>query len=599
MFQADGYDASTQTYRGVFVDVATLARDLELERAGVTLQGLFLATLLATESAETRVTLSTDACTKNAMQGTRTFKRVSFADVAALRRAVLELTARAPRPVIWDALPRSEVIAFLRERVDTAITQEERNVFASLEGAVFLRELPDRGPLSEPDLWALETRLDRGEVEGILDAIDRAEQNHGRSPGTSYLRARASLVLHLEPAQTIAVHVSALAGSMTSFHELAILAAEAWLQAEEPRRALALASDLVKAPELDEGLLLRAERLVARAVGAAPASAPEREAVATARPEAALTPAPRGSVGVQEEVVRIPASVKPASTPSARPQHVTLQAVEPAPFDAPHEVSPPAPATSFTVELPSPDPGPPPVSVPPSRPRSSRRPALMGVRMETRPPSSFDPRAEPDTSPFQQTPRAPEPFPPPRGASLPPYERSRTLPTMPSMDRIAAPSGAPGQLAEHLPPPRGAAGEPGAASSTPSIIDVRVQFTQLSRELGRDYRLKHGIELRADVHGIEAFQSILLRTVTDDVDAATLAVEIRKHGAFLSEILARNLGAQWVDISPEELGYWAMIVPPDTRVWPFGRVARFVSMGAKERDLVSYYRELESRAHTT
>jgi hypothetical protein len=32
------------------------------------------------------------------------------------------------------------------------------------------------------------------------------------------------------------------------------------------------------------------------------------------------------------------------------------------------------------------------------------------------------------------------------------------------------------------------------------------------------------------------------------------------------------------------------------RVWPFGRVLRFVVMGHKERDLVSYYLDLEARA---
>jgi hypothetical protein len=32
------------------------------------------------------------------------------------------------------------------------------------------------------------------------------------------------------------------------------------------------------------------------------------------------------------------------------------------------------------------------------------------------------------------------------------------------------------------------------------------------------------------------------------------------------------------------------------RVWPFARVARFVAMGHRERDLVSYYLELEARA---
>ena len=39
-----------------------------------------------------------------------------------------------------------------------------------------------------------------------------------------------------------------------------------------------------------------------------------------------------------------------------------------------------------------------------------------------------------------------------------------------------------------------------------------------------------------------------------------------------------------------------MIVPPDTRVWPFARVARLVEMGHRERDLVSFFFELQGRA---
>ena len=35
-----------------------------------------------------------------------------------------------------------------------------------------------------------------------------------------------------------------------------------------------------------------------------------------------------------------------------------------------------------------------------------------------------------------------------------------------------------------------------------------------------------------------------------------------------------------------------------TRVWPFARVARFAVMGHKERDLVSYYLEVEARTRT-
>ena len=57
-----------------------------------------------------------------------------------------------------------------------------------------------------------------------------------------------------------------------------------------------------------------------------------------------------------------------------------------------------------------------------------------------------------------------------------------------------------------------------------------------------------------------------------------------------------------MDLESAEAGRWAMLIPslqrPDevARVWPFARVLRFVTMGHKERDLVSYYLELEARA---
>jgi hypothetical protein len=183
------------------------------------------------------------------------------------------------------------------------------------------------------------------------------------------------------------------------------------------------------------------------------------------------------------------------------------------------------------------------------------------------------------------------------GASLPPFEHE-AAPVLPRIPRGFPKISGTEELAEQLTLPPGVGGEPHDGDDIPpAIIEVRVQFTQLSRDLGRDYRIKRGIELRADSSGIEAMQSVLLEMFPDHtVTTKDQANEIRRHGAFLSEIIARQLDGQWLDISPNELGYWAMIVPPNTRVWPFGRVLRFVSMGHKERDLVSYFLELESRA---
>jgi hypothetical protein len=183
------------------------------------------------------------------------------------------------------------------------------------------------------------------------------------------------------------------------------------------------------------------------------------------------------------------------------------------------------------------------------------------------------------------------------GGSLPPFRVENPAPLLPRAPVLPKLTGPSDELAEHLALPAGLGADGRPIDALPkSILEARVAFTLLARELGLDYRLKRGIELRADVSGIEAMQTVLLETFPDrTIRSAADAYELRRHGALLSEILARRLDAEWLDISPNELGYWAMILPPDTRVWPFGRVARLVDMGHKERDLVSYFFELQSR----
>ena len=271
MFQSDGYDGSARCYRGVFLDLAALARDIDMDHASATLHALYLATILENEPDDTTVLLSTDACTKGSMPGARTYKRPSFTDPKRLFNALGGLAHKAPTPDIQEALPRADVIAFLRSRADAAPDEDARALYKSLEGTVSIRDMPEKGPLASPDLWAIETRIESGDLDGVDAAIDEAERHHGRTPGTTYLRARISLTLRQEPPKLIAERISALALSMTSFRELALLAAESWLDAGDPRRAMPYARDLVDSPGVDEGLLLRAQRLLARAVGAAPA----------------------------------------------------------------------------------------------------------------------------------------------------------------------------------------------------------------------------------------------------------------------------------------------------------------------------------------
>jgi hypothetical protein len=111
------------------------------------------------------------------------------------------------------------------------------------------------------------------------------------------------------------------------------------------------------------------------------------------------------------------------------------------------------------------------------------------------------------------------------------------------------------------------------------------------------------VEIRDDLDGLETAQRYLRETFVDGrVRTSEEEREIMRHGAFLSELLARRLGGAWVEVQSSDAGTWAMLLPSRgrpgevLRVWPFGRVLRFVVMGHRERDLVSYVLDLEARS---
>lgn len=185
-----------------------------------------------------------------------------------------------------------------------------------------------------------------------------------------------------------------------------------------------------------------------------------------------------------------------------------------------------------------------------------------------------------------------------QGASMPPFRSDFP----PANAGQASPrfEPRPTELVETLSRPPGIHGASPVEDGLPrSVSEARLTFTHLSRELGREYRLRFGSVLKTDLEGLELVQTKLRETFPDGIiRTSEEALFLRKHGAFLSELIARNLGAEWSDISPSEFGYWAMIVPPATRIWPFGRILRFLFVGTKERDLVSYYLELNARGRT-
>jgi hypothetical protein len=155
-------------------------------------------------------------------------------------------------------------------------------------------------------------------------------------------------------------------------------------------------------------------------------------------------------------------------------------------------------------------------------------------------------------------------------------------------------------------------------------MQTRIAMTRLARDIGRDYRLWYGTALKTDLLAIDAMQRHLRRRYpdepTEEAGLRQLEKELMRHGALLSEILARTLGAEWVDVSSEHPGQWAMVirphaqgdrptyddparsdrpmrdVPPSVRVWPIGRVYRFYRQGHRESDLVAFYLDLETYA---
>ncbi len=184
-----------------------------------------------------------------------------------------------------------------------------------------------------------------------------------------------------------------------------------------------------------------------------------------------------------------------------------------------------------------------------------------------------------------------------RGGSQPPFrtepppEHFPASPLIPHLDEGRV------ERAEALSLPPGLHGESVTARPT-NPMEARIYFTQRSRELGRMYRAASGVELRTDVRSIEVMQRHLAeRFASGELRSLEELDEVEAHGAFLSELLARRLGAEWIDLQVSEMGYWAMSVPPGSRVWPIGRVIRYVTMQHRERDLVSYFLELQARRH--
>lgn len=641
LFEGLTYDAEHHRYEGTFLDLHALASDLGFGAAPTSLQALFLVALLAEMPEDAPVELLTAPFTAERRPGVRTHKRVNLEPVLELPEALREL-ARDPGAAKARPLGRLELISLLEQRAKDATDDAAHERWLALARAVGNRPMPAKGPLADAELWELELQLADGDTTGALERLDAFERGRGRGPGTTYLRTRLSLLTGAEPVVLLAERASSMAMGMSAFGELELLAAEAWAKAGDLRRALPYARDLIDAPHADAELKARARALVDRATGGAPPAPPLEPPAAPSRapagPARSSVLPERPSAQLSRSVSELPpvlmtdmAGPMAARTSVAPPKRPSVE-LEPPPstgtsrrrtadFEGKSSVWPdpraePEPGMRAPDESPRgriptkrPSVAPPPsddavqrrTTRPPPAPQPPSMPPLGFDKKQTRPgpgddaPISLDPdELVPDSAgPGSARSRAYM-----KGASQPPFVVESPAPLFPKAPLLPRSESAEPEIAEHLSLPGGI--QPPARLSLDanpkSVLEARIQFTMLSRELGFDYRLKRGVELRADVRGIEAMQSYLFDAYRDHaVRTADEAHDVRRHGAFLGEILCRTLDAEWMDIDAPDLGHWSMVVPPDTRVWPFGRVLRLILMGHKERDLVSYYFELKER----
>jgi hypothetical protein len=624
LFDGYHYDSASRAYLGLWFDMRALARDLGITGASAALQAMALFTLLRRVRIDETVVLDTHEVMLARRAGERSLRRVSLRHIDTLPSAMRSLAGRAP---VSDgergARSADEILRILTERGES-----DRRI-AQVREILNAPEPPTRGPLADPEAWSIERSLSDGATQGVIDRIEKLEQSTGRQPATIYLRARLALMRNSEAPRPIAERLSELVMSH-SFCELELLAAQAWHAAGEPSRARPFLRSLTSNPSAPHQLRDVAEQL------------------AESTPMQTLPPPPLH-----------PSQNPPVSLPAETVRKSTLESARMAPSPAPPRVLTP-PALELDLEMP---PFPPPAlkknSVPPLS-AADKTPVAPPVG-QTLPPATAAPiTAPPATVPATTLPVSasssamtnsrpslspkskryyssdgyfsaidleweaivPPSRPPPslaRGAAtLKFYGPTRaeaqaaasasssaiSIPpaslTPRAMSARALRAAAPAELAEMLALPPGSERVEQDGSLLRTGLEARVHFTRLARELGRSYRERFSIELWSDIRGIETMQTKLREMFRDGPPKSPADVaEARRHGALFSEILTRSLGAEWSDISPTELGYWSMTIPPSTRVLPFGKMARFIAAASDPKsdagDLMKYYLEVERR----
>jgi hypothetical protein len=538
-FEGGTYQAIQGTYRGTWLDMDALAHACPLRSAAVLLQALHLRTVVDEVPEDAPVRLLTANATGNLRAGERTWVRVNLKAAKRLP-AVLRAMRVASRPrydTTDEVEVREELLRGLRARSSGSTSTHPRiRNLATLVARTGRTPPPPRPtPGTAP---SIEAQVKEGMSQG-KDPLALIEELRGH---TQLLRGEDHL-------RAVAHFLSGMAERSPTQPELGILASRAWLAAGEPGHARHFSKRVAEDESAEDALRLLALEIIESTESSGAPPPPEE-----APP---IVPMPILMAVPHEQFAPAGASLPPYASDRGRP---------PKPYAVPIPRAPAVPV----IARPAADP--PAQAATTSPVVASQVVVVEPIKPVATPPPTHEATAEPITE------RTPPP-PPPNPLHVRKPRRSEIV------ESLALPEG----LSEEMLPV-------GARPATPD--QVRIAMTRLSRTLGRDYRLWYGTTLVTNAVAIETMQRHLRRRFedasSDQRTANKLEIELTRHGALLSEILARSLGGVWVDVSPAELGRWSMAVPPDTRVWPIGRVYRFFQQGHREADLVAYYLDLET-----
>ena len=551
VFAGRVYDCGSQAYDGVWFDLHSLAVDLHVGSAGFVLQGLYLASMLDELSPSTPITLE--------IGGSGEAARAAFLRPHSVVGALSRLAPRSQRTTRGEDLARVELARLLRDQSAISIASARSRQLA-IEQALAEIDKPAQGRLAETELWTIERQLADYDARGALERIQGYVRLHGgETRATRYLRAHLALVEGSEPPQRVAEALLDEGRSGPPFYELDLLKARAWMAAGAWTYARHFARGLLDNPNVSDEVALAAHEIVETANSRGVASGDGASSVLSVDEPPPST-----------ERVPPPSSAAPSAHADPRDAIARASVLGTPIYVLAGALSEPVPSSlDVVVEF--------------AEPVSETASALVGpetpgVIFATLEPS--EPRIPIDRG--HETDR-------------PPPIRAMVRPVRPAPSRFAY---APEDV-ESLPLPAGLSEEQLAEGVAARNSDeVRIVSTRFSRALAREYRERYSVQLRTDPQAIEWMQRHLInRWGASGLNGPEAIWDVRRHGALLSEILARNLDAEWVDVAPTEVGYWAMFVPPRTRTWPFGRVHRFLTLGHREKDLVSYFLDLHARAH--